>query len=486
MLCCENRSRRRDVPYGRAIPWSALLFILLFPIELLAVPAFARRYETSCATCHQAFPRLNAVGESFRLAGFRFVDEERYRKVQPVELGDEAYKKLWPRALWPTDVPRSSPLSFVTRMMGEGDLDGTRRTAATFLLPEEIELVWVANLGDDIAFYGDGIILQKDFGGLKSDAWATFKGWMQFQNVFGENRLNLRVGTVGTQTMGLFTARDANFYGTHYYLYTSWLMPTPDLGAAGLSQFRGNNFSIGPQAGVEVNGFGERWFYAGGVVNGDLTAPATGPPDGDIVFMGMGDGGGSDAYVQLAYKIGGAPFDRRKDKPAEALTAGAEFWRDDSTTFSLFGYRGSATIRAVGEDGTVNENDDRFWRLGAGVQHQFRDLTLGAAWVEGRNNRPYGALSSEPVRSHAWHLETIYFAYPWLLPYARYESLALDLPAGVPGVPSTGDISRLMVGAKAMVRPNVGLIAETAFYTKGAELEEGFDRTLFVLLAVSF
>ena len=69
--------------------------------------------------------------------------------------------------------------------------------------------------------------------------------------------------------------------------------------------------------------------------------------------MGMGDGGGNDAYVQLAYKIGGAPFDRRQEKPAEALTAGAEFWRDDSTTLSLFGYTGCAPIRAVGTDGTV-------------------------------------------------------------------------------------------------------------------------------------
>ncbi len=41
-----------------------------------AVPTFARRYETSCATCHQAFPRLNGVGESFRLSGFRFVDDD--------------------------------------------------------------------------------------------------------------------------------------------------------------------------------------------------------------------------------------------------------------------------------------------------------------------------------------------------------------------------------------------------------------------------
>lgn len=463
-----------------------LLVFLLLPSQVFAVPAFSRRYETSCATCHQAFPRLNAVGESFRLAGFRFIDDERYRKVQPVELGDEAYKRLWPRALWPSDVPRTSPLSFVTRLMGEGDLDGSRRHAVTFLFPEEIEFVWVGNIGEDIALYGDVIFLQKDFGGQESRSWGTLKGWIQFQDVLGDNKLNLRVGTVGTQTMGLFTARDANFYGTHYYLYTSWLMPKIKPAAAGLAGFSGNNFSIGPQAGLEVNGFGRRWFYAGGVVSGDLIAPASGPPDSAISFMGMGRGGANDLYLQLAYKFGGAPFDRSSEQQPQTLTAGAEFWRDDSTTLSLFGYRGRSTIRAVHADDTVHEEDDAFWRLGASVQRQIRDLSIGAAWIEGNNNRPYGILSSEAVGSRTWHVETLYFAYPWLLPYARYESLDLDFPAGLPGLSPEQDISRLIAGSKAMIRPNVGVIGEAALYSKGAELEEGLDRTLFVLLTVSF
>ena len=92
---------------------------------------------------------------------------------------------------------------------------------------------------------------------------------MQFQNVVGENRLNLRVGTVGTQTMGLFTARDANFYGTHYYLYTSWLMPTPDRALPASRSSGGTTSRSGRKPASEVNGFGERWFYAGGIVNGD-------------------------------------------------------------------------------------------------------------------------------------------------------------------------------------------------------------------------
>lgn len=461
--------------------YAVLLILLVIPADLFAMPTFARRYRTSCATCHQAFPRLNGVGEAFRLNGFRFEDDERYRKVDPVELGDEAYKRLWPKALWPTDIPSTSPLSFILRMMGEADLDRSRQHNVTYLFPEEVELVWAGNLGDDIAFYGDVIFLQKDFGGEKLQSGATIKGWVQFQNLI-DRHLNLRVGTVGTQSLGLFNARDANTYGTHYYLYTSWAIPTPDIAAWGLAEFEGNNFSIAPQPGIEVNGFGERWTYGAGVVNGNVAAPFSSP----LMVTGMGSGGGSDVYAQFAYKIGGVPFDRSDEEHAAALTTGAEFWRDDAIVFSFFAYRGRATIRAVDLEGAVFEEEDSFWRFGAGAQQQWRDLSVSVAWTAGRNARPYGTLSSEPVRSRAWHVEGLYFVYPWLIPYLRYESVELDLPMGLPGLATDYGTSRWLVGAKAMIRPNVGLVAETNIYGKGARLEEGLDRTLWVLLSLSF
>ncbi len=462
-----------------------LLAAVAVPSE--AVPTFARRYETSCATCHTAFPRLNGVGDSFRISGFRFVDDERYRKTEPVEMGDEAYKRLWPRALWPTDIPRRSPISFLSRLMVELDLDGSRPESTTMLLPEEVELVWAGNLGDDIAFYGDVIYLQKDFGGMEPDSWATLKTWLQFQDIFGVERLNLRVGTVGTQTMGLFTARDGNFYGTHFYLYTQWAMPLPDLGAAGLAEFKGNNFSIIPQAGLELNGYGRRWFCAAGVVNGDAETHPTQAPKSDVSFFGMGQGSGvSDFYGQIAWKIGGVPFDRSREPPGDALATGAEFWRDDSLTLSLFGYRGTAEIRTVDLAGSEWLGEDDFWRLGAGIQKQYKDLSFAAAYTVGENDNPYGNLSGEGVDSTAWHLEVLGFAYPWLMPYARYEGLELDVPTDVPGLAAEQDIERLVAGAKFLIRPNVAAIVEGAYYTTGAELEEGFDQTLFMLLAVSF
>src|SRR5947209_10372721 len=50
---------------------AALLFaVIAFPAQ--AIPAFARKYGTSCTTCHTVYPKLAPFGEAFRRNGFRF------------------------------------------------------------------------------------------------------------------------------------------------------------------------------------------------------------------------------------------------------------------------------------------------------------------------------------------------------------------------------------------------------------------------------
>src|SRR5512146_1350350 len=51
----------------------AALFILsISAYDARAIPAFARKYETSCMTCHTVYPKLTPFGEAFRRNGFRF------------------------------------------------------------------------------------------------------------------------------------------------------------------------------------------------------------------------------------------------------------------------------------------------------------------------------------------------------------------------------------------------------------------------------
>ncbi len=465
---------------------AAMFMFILLSTELWAIPSFSRTYQTSCVTCHEAFPRRNATGEAFRLNGFRFEDDESYRKTQPVDLGDEAYKKLWPKAVWPTTIPAHAPISFVTRFLGEVDLDGSRDASVTFLFPEELEVVWAGTLGDNLTVYGDIIYIQKDFGGMDVQSWATLKAWLGIEDLLWENTLNIRLGTVGTH-MGLFTARNSNNFTTHFYQYTSWTMPKPNPGSSGLNGFQGNNFDISPQIGIEVYGFGSRWKYGFGVVNGNLKTPSSEKPDSALSFVGASNNRGKkDFFFDAAFKVGGLGFDGSSTQVEDPLAARPEYWRDDSFIFSLWGYIGSSDIAIEDSSGSLWKGEDDFWRLGFGGQQKYKDLTIGAGYMFGRNDNPYGYLSTKQVDSHAWYAEALYFALPWLIPYTRYEGLDFDLPSGVEGLNPDQDNARVVAGLKMHLRANVSLSAEGTFYVKGAELQPGFDKTLFCLLSLSF
>jgi len=48
-----------------------VLLPLIFPDAAEAIPAFARKYDMSCTSCHTKPPRLNAFGEAFHMAGYQ-------------------------------------------------------------------------------------------------------------------------------------------------------------------------------------------------------------------------------------------------------------------------------------------------------------------------------------------------------------------------------------------------------------------------------
>jgi hypothetical protein len=53
-----------------------------------AIPAFARKYQISCSTCHAPFPRLKPFGEEFAAAGFRMPDPSQEPPRATIETGD--------------------------------------------------------------------------------------------------------------------------------------------------------------------------------------------------------------------------------------------------------------------------------------------------------------------------------------------------------------------------------------------------------------
>ena len=84
----------------------ASLAVLLHVEQAKAIPVFARKYATSCITCHTIYPKLNDVGEAFRRNGYQFpANEDVLVKEEPIKLGTDAYKEMFPNSIWPSTLP---------------------------------------------------------------------------------------------------------------------------------------------------------------------------------------------------------------------------------------------------------------------------------------------------------------------------------------------------------------------------------------------
>jgi len=59
-----------------------------------AIPAFARKYQLSCSTCHAPFPRLKPYGEEFAGRGFRMEDASKEPARATWDVGDPMLKLM--------------------------------------------------------------------------------------------------------------------------------------------------------------------------------------------------------------------------------------------------------------------------------------------------------------------------------------------------------------------------------------------------------
>ena len=58
------------------------------------------------------FPKLSPFGEAFRRNGYKFPGkDEDFVKQDQIPLGQEAYRQVFPDAVWPGTLPASAPLA---------------------------------------------------------------------------------------------------------------------------------------------------------------------------------------------------------------------------------------------------------------------------------------------------------------------------------------------------------------------------------------
>ncbi|MFH1567287.1 MAG: hypothetical protein ABIL09_04745 [Gemmatimonadota bacterium] len=67
---------------------AAAALAVVLPDDAAAIPAFARKYQISCSTCHAPIPRLKPFGEEFAARGFRMEDASKEPSRATYDVGD--------------------------------------------------------------------------------------------------------------------------------------------------------------------------------------------------------------------------------------------------------------------------------------------------------------------------------------------------------------------------------------------------------------
>jgi hypothetical protein len=404
-------------------PLAVMLLLLaadlfLWTARAAAIPAFARRYETACTTCHVVPPKLNAFGVAFRNSGYRIsADDEKFIKQPDVPLGAPGWKKIWPKNVWPGAIPDRVPLSVAVEMVT--DINPSDPVKLNFAFPEEVELLAGGTLGDRLSFFSD---LAFEFG--DGTEVGLERGHINFQ--LSESHVaNLKIGLMetGATPFSRFSNRltDADYI-------------TSDFRARdGGFRFRARQQGLelwGARNGPAAGGFQ----YSAGIVNGT----------GD----GSDNNSQKDVYGSASYKFGGYGV------TGPAGTAGVDTLKmtdnfiDNSVEIGVFGYQGWT--------GEADEEKDDFNRVGVKLNAYIDRLNVYGTYVRGRDNLPSGVSLS----SNAWFVEADVVTLPWIVGTVRYDQ-------------ATGDdstflhVKRVIPAISMMIRANVILKAEGHIYVGG-------------------
>lgn len=428
-----------------------------------AIPAFARKYRTSCATCHVAFPVLNAFGRAFRARGYRMpgVDAQ-IVKDEPVSIGAPAWKKVFPKGLWPSDIPGSSVVSIW--LSSQFKISPKAQINNEFDGLDELYLLGGGTFGESLSFFVAGEIV--DDGLLQHDL-GDARAFLQYNHP--KHHFNLTVGLF--EPRAVLASNQLRLMRISDYLSNVYGMPPT-----------GNSFSLGPnQRGIEGWGNfegphgsgGLEWFA--GVVNGrdsgtPIGADAFGPAVADLnerLQATLNTAGRSnwennsnkDLYFGANYKLGGLGVLGTSVLPGDSTRPFAE----RSVTAGGFYYRGVAPALVTRSGIETFERDgNTFYRTGAKLQATIGDgdILAGVQW-----NRDHVRMQERHFSEVITLLESRYSVYPWLIPALRFENVN----------PNFGpSFYRLTPHVSVLVRANVRVSIE-GVVSRNSETDPRFD-----------
>ncbi len=414
-----------------------------------AIPAFARKYQTSCSTCHNNFPELNDFGEAFKKSGFKFPkDDEQFIKEPPVLLGAKAQRQVFPRTVYPGEIPGTIPIGF--RYSGFMTYNSKQPLALGFVprtdlfTPNTFTLISAGSFGDSLSFWIDDDI---STGGSGAEG-GLGDGYLKVNDLghyigLPKDTLNMRFGQFEPD-LPFTQARSIN--PTDYDVYDQ-------ASVAGAPGTTNNPFVFAAaQRGIEIGGYPNDGYFTWSVsaLDGSNDSPAS--------------RNSKDVYARVSQR-----FNLERDKSArkEVQAAGPTGPRDHtSIRFGAFYYYGRNALNLDGKlapgFGTIHEP---FYRIGGDMRFRYRSLELWGLWMYGRDQNlipdsDTGTLfHGAPVTFSGGFAEAEYWFYPWLIGIMRYD--AVNSPTDfINGVSRFNTRNRFSPGIQALVRANIKTIFE--------------------------
>jgi len=434
-----------------------------------ALPSFARKYQTSCLTCHTIYPVLNPFGEAFRRNGYRFpsqkgsVDSDSV-KSSMIALGQEEYKKTFPNSVWPSNIPDAIPLSVMFNGAVTMNIPGSDAHAAagnTFDwggIIGEFHLYGAGALSDTLTYMTQVTLTQTGDNGIQGDIETAYLLW---NDIIGpDHAVNLWLGRLWNPQL------------TSFGLNSSYLGDTrmPGVSVIGLYNNSGA-FALGAETvhndGIELNGIlKHRFAYSVGWL-----ASHTG--------SGLNALNAEDAYAHIGIKSGGVALDG-EGKYGPNVPDPAKPWAEKAITVDVFGYHGlnvldNGTGTVAGGSATAVAQPDRFDAFGGTIRAQYDSLVLDGGGQFEWHSHPYmgtpatanpngnttpGVADYTSAHGVVTWGELDYVIWPWFVPGVRAE-----YTLGTAEGSSAFSLLRVVPGVAMLVRPDVKVVVTGDFET---------------------
>jgi hypothetical protein len=421
-----------------------------------AIPAFSRKYQTSCTTCHNNYPELNDFGEAFKKNGFKFPkDDESFIKEAVVMLGAKAQKEAFPGAVYPGEIPGFLPISF----RYEGNFSLNRKQPVGFIqqngfaprtdlfAPNTFTIISAGSFGQNLSFWIDDDI---SVGGANADG-GLGDGWLKYSDLghgigLPKNALNVRFGQF---ELDLPFTQAKTIYLSPFDIYSQ--------GSVAGSLGTTNNPVIfgSPQRGIEFGG-----------------TPNNGNFDWSVAVVDGSNAGtavrsSKDVYVRVSQKFN---LERDPESRNGIQAAGATGPRDHSSIrLGFYYYYGN---NHQNQDGKLFPGlatvEEPFYRVGGDLRFKYRKLELFGLGMYGRDDNhvftagtPGTIVGSPAVKFSGGFVGANYWFYPWLIGTFHYDAVNShdDFVNGSPAS-QYHTRNRFSPGFQVLVRANIKVVGE--------------------------